>query len=307
MDAAGALVQGETFHKAGDFARAEQAYRAVLKADPENPRAWFLLGAVFPGDGPGRGGDPGVLHEAIRLEPVDPRSWNLLGVVLATMGRAAEAERCFRSVLQIHPGHAEAARNLERARRHRLMQPGDESAFLPSVGELANPVAYCCGRAYALCVQERFAEAESLYRQALAIRPDSADALNDLGKLLVLQSRTEEAADCFLRAIAVKPDHARAHLNLAAAFFALNRLDRAEPAARRAVQIEPGNPSAWNNLGLILIEIGRPTEAEASFREGAPAGQRPCIPTYIANLAQSLVMQGRAAEAQPSFAHAARA
>ena len=63
------------------------------------------------------------------------------------------------------------------------------------------------------------------------------------------------------------------------------------------MQIEPGNPSAWNNLGLILIEIGRPTEAEASFREGLRLA--PDHPDLHANLAQSMVMQGRAAEARP--------
>ena len=144
--------------------RARQAYRAVLKADPENPRAWFLLGAVFQATGRGEEAIR-VLREATRLGPVNPRSWNLLGVALAAQGRPAEAERCFRSVLQLQPGHAEAARNLERrpgGRRPVGVQPGDESAFLPIVGEHADPVAYYCGRAYALCMQERFAEAEVL-------------------------------------------------------------------------------------------------------------------------------------------------
>jgi protein O-GlcNAc transferase len=304
MDVAGALSQGESFHKAGDLARAEQEYHAALRMEPACAQAWFLLGAVCQATGRG---DEAIasFREAIRLRPDHASTWNLLGVTLAGQGRPAEAAACFRRVLQLQPGHAEAARNLERAKRQQGGPAVDgEGASRAEVvaGQPAGSFEECCRRAYASCQQERFAEAETWYHQALGFRPDSADALNDLGKVLVLQSRPEEGTAYFRRAIAADPDHARAYLNLAAALFELNRLDQAEPAARQAVQLEPRNPSARNNLGLILLEIGRPTDAERSFREGLSLA--PDHPDLHANLAQSLVMQGRAPEAQASFARA---
>ena len=232
-------------------------------------------------------------------------TWNLLGVALAGLGRPAKAESCFRCVLQLHPGHAEAARNLERARVQQAgpsADTGDGSRREAIPRGSAGSFEACCRRAYELSQQERFAEAESWYHQALGYRPDAADVLNDLGKVLVLQSRAEEGADYFRRAIAADPEHSRAYLNLAAALFELNRMDEAEAAARRAVQIEPENPSARNNLGLVLLETGRPSEAEGSFREGLRLA--PDHPDLHANLAQALVMQGRAPEGQPHFERA---
>ncbi len=268
------------------------------------PPAWFLLGAVC--QATGRGEEAiASLREAIQLRPGHGPTWNLLGVALAGQGRPAEAESCFRRVLQLQPGHAEAARNLERARLQQAgpsVETGDGSNREDIPRGSAGSFEDCCRRAHELSQQERFAEAESWYHQALAYRPDAADVLNDLGKVLVLQSRAEEGADTFHRAIAADPEHARAFLNLAAALFELNRMDEAEAAARHAVRIEPENPSARNNLGLVLLETGRPSEAEGSFREGLRLA--PDHPDLHANLAQALVMQGRAPEGQPHYERA---
>jgi protein O-GlcNAc transferase len=304
MDVAGTLSRGEAFHKAGELERAEQEYRAALRTDPACAPAWFLLGAVC--QATGRGEEAiASLREAIQIRPGHEPTWNLLGVALAGQGRPAEAESCFRRVLQLQPGHAEAARNLERARVQQAgtaveKEDGSPREVVPS-GSVGSFEA-CCRRAYALCEQERFAEAESWYHQALAYRPDAADVLNDLGKVLVLQLRAEEGAGYFRRAVAADPEHARAFLNLAAAMFELNRMDEAEAAARRAVEIEPENPSAHNNLGLIFLETGRPCEAEGSFREGLRLA--PDHPDLHANLAQAMVMQGRAPEGQPHYERA---
>ena len=57
---------------------------------------------------------------AIRLRPEHSPTWNLLGVPLARQRKPSEAEACFRRVLQLQPGHPEATRNLERARREQM-------------------------------------------------------------------------------------------------------------------------------------------------------------------------------------------
>ncbi len=298
MDVREMLEQAEAFHKSGDFARAEQCYRAVLQADPTSLHAWFLLGAVCVAT---ERFDEAIssFREAIRLRPEHAPTWNLLGVALGQQGRPAEAEACFLRVLQIRPGHDLAARNLERARRE---QSGASGAGQAGVGPPADSFEACCRRADAFCQQRRFAEAEAWYHEALRFRPDAADVLNDLGKVLALLSRPEEAVGTFRRAIAAQPDHARPHVNLAAVLLDLNRLDEAESAARRAAQLEPENPSAHNNLGLILQKRGRPNEAERSYREGLR--RAPDHPELLVNFAYVLVLQGRAALAQEPFRRA---
>ncbi len=304
MDFQEILSRGESFHRAGDLVRAEEAYRAALRSDPTSAAAWYLLGAVR--QATGRSDEAiSCFREAIRYRPEHAGTWNLLGVARGKQGRPADAEACFRRALQLQPGHAEAARNLERARREQAgggIDTGEPSRKESSREEPAWSFDTCRGRAYALCEQSRFAEAEPWFHQALQLRPESADLLNDLGKALVLQSRQEEGTSYLRKAIAADPRHARAHLNLATTLIALNRLAEAESAARKAAGIEPENPSAHNNLGLVLQQVGRLSESEESYREGLRL--EPDHPELHANLANLLMLQGRAAEAQAHYRRA---
>jgi tetratricopeptide (TPR) repeat protein len=298
MDVQAALSRGEGLHRAGDLAGAEAAYRAVLTAEPTNPTAWYLLGAVC--QATGRATEAvACLQEAVRYRPGHAASWNLLGAALGRQGRPADGEVCFRRALELDPGHAEAARNLERAR---LEQGRSRVRVDDRSGQGDESFASCCRRAHELCAEDRYAEAEPWFRRALQIRSDSADVWNDLGKVLALLSRPEEAVDSFRKAIAVDRDHARAHLNLAATLVELNRPAEAEAAARRSVEIDPENPSAANNLGLVLQQCGRLSEAERAYREGLRL--EPDHPELHANLGNVLVLQGRVPEAQAQYERA---
>ena len=75
--------------------------------------------------------------------------------------------------------------------------------------------------------------ARSLYEQLLAISPNDADALNNLGVI----------------------------------FSTERQFDRAEALLRRAVSISPQNAGAWNNIGALMREQGNADEAIAAFRQ----------------------------------------
>jgi protein O-GlcNAc transferase len=191
--------------------------------------------------------------------------------------------------------------------RHRLGQVTGNLAAADGV-ELAAPTdterppssfEAWCKRALELCQEARYVEAEACFHEALALRPDSADVLNDLGTVLGLQSRLDEAAHYLERAIAAEPAHPRAHANLAAALLGLDRLSEAEAAARRALELNPDYPSAHNNLGLILFETGRLGDAERSYRDALR--RAPEHRETLNNLANALVSQGRVPEALEMF------
>lgn len=299
MDVRETLTEGEAHHRAGDLARAEAAYRAVLRVEPKQAQAWFLLGVICQGTGRL---DEAIasFRRSIQLRPRHAPTWNLLGVALVRQGRSGEAEACFRRVLQIDPGHAEAERNLERTLRD---QAGAGSAGSGGAADGSAPTfESCCRRAYELSQLGRWAEAEPWYHEALALRPDSVDVLSDLAKVLVLQARPEEALEYLGRALAANPRNGVALINLAATLFGLNRLAEAEAAARMAVEVDPRNPSAYNNLGLVLGHAGKLSEAERYHREGLDLA--PEHPELHANLATVLVLQGRAEEAQPHYRRA---
>lgn len=104
-------------------------------------------------------------------------------------------------------------------------------------------------------------------RQALRLRPDFLEALNNLGNALVSQSQHEAAIDCYRRVLELRPAFAQAHSNLGAAFRNLNRLDEALACYREALRLEPQFPDALCNLGDLLALQGKLDEAAAHYRQ----------------------------------------
>ncbi len=86
----------------------------------------------------------------------------------------------------------------------------------------------------------RLSEAAAAYHQILAIRPDVAEAHNDLGILLVQQGQLGEAAARFRQAIALKPDLPAAHFNLGNVLKDQGQLNQAAACFQKAFALRPG-------------------------------------------------------------------
>ena len=144
---------------------------------------------------------------------------------------------------------------------------------------------------YYLDGRARYAEAEPLFRRALAIREKTLDedhtvtatSLNDLGVLLRLQGRFMEAEPLLCRALAIRekalgpdhPDTATSLINLALLRQDQRRLEEAEPLLRRGLAIrekalgEDHRETArtLNDLGGLLRAQDRYVEAERLYRQ----------------------------------------
>ncbi len=113
----------------------------------------------------------------------------------------------------------------------------------------------------------RLNEAEASYSQATALLPDYAEAHYNLGVTLQELGRLEIAEASYNHAIALKPDLAEAYSNLGLTLQKLGRLDEAEARYRQAIALKPDYAEAHNNLGLSLHGLGRLDEAEASYSQ----------------------------------------
>jgi Flp pilus assembly protein TadD len=60
----------------------------------------------------------------------------------------------------------------------------------------------------------RLPEAAGQFRDALALRPNYAEAHNDLGKVLMMEGKTAEAASHFREALRIRPNFTEARRNL---------------------------------------------------------------------------------------------
>jgi predicted TPR repeat methyltransferase len=124
-------------------------------------------------------------------------------------------------------------------------------------------------------------------RQAVARRPDSAEAHSRLGIALIEQGQIDAALAAFRQAIAVKPQYAESHSNLGNALREAGELDAAIAAYRQAILLDPASAEAHSNLGNALKDIGQVDEAIHAFRR-AIALQPDFTPAHY-NLALALL------------------
>ena len=77
------------------------------------------------------------------------------------------------------------------------------------------------------------------YEQALTIKPDYADAHNNLGNTLKDLGQLDAAVKSLEKALAIKPDFAEAHYNLGSTLEGLGQLDEALASYNRAIVLKP--------------------------------------------------------------------
>ncbi len=109
-------------------------------------------------------------------------------------------------------------------------------------------------------------DAADLIGRAVALKPEFAEAHNDLGVVLGAQGRFSEAIVCFEHAANLKPNYAEARLNLANALQTLGRLDQAAATYEQVLAIDPKLGIAHYNLAATRKQQGSIEQAVAHYR-----------------------------------------
>ncbi len=112
--------------------------------------------------------------------------------------------------------------------------------------------------------QNNFEDAAQAYRQALKVKPDSADAHYGLGLCLARLERYPEAVKSFEQALRHKPGWSRAYKDLGVTYLKMKRWPDAEKAFKSAAQHQPQDPETWYDLGVAAGQTGE--------TPGGPAG-----------------------------------
>lgn len=147
-------------------------------------------------------------------------------------------------------------------------------------------------------------EAASLFEQALRVKPDVAEAHNNLGYALQRQGRLEEAIRRHEEAVRLKPDLAQAHYNLCVAYRQLDRLERAEAECLEALRLNSGSAETHYQLGLLRYRQERLAEAAARLTEATRLAPGEALPYN--DLGSTLRRLGRLDEAMGHYATAVR-
>ena len=151
----------------------------------------------------------------------------------------------------------------------------------------------------------RPAEAIALARQAIAIEANNPVYLNTFGFLSRISRKYEDSATALLRAIELKPDYADAHNNLGIVYAERGDLPKAEASYQEALRHRAEFPEAQNNLGNLFYRMGRLDEAVTAFDVATTL--RPAYAEAHTSQGDAFVNQGEADKALDAYRKAVEA
>lgn len=146
--------------------------------------------------------------------------------------------------------------------------------------------------------------AESVYRQVLAVDGSNANAWCFLAMSCHDQGRYEEAVTAYQSALQFRPKFPVALSNLGNTYKAMGRLDEAVGSCQAALRLKPDYHTAYNNLGVALVAQGKLVEAAECFENALKYAPQDAV--AHANLSAALVRQGRLDEARHNSEQALR-
>jgi tetratricopeptide (TPR) repeat protein len=113
----------------------------------------------------------------------------------------------------------------------------------------------------------RIGAVEQACRQALVRTPDDTEALHLLGVVALQAGRPHEAIGLLTQAVALRPDRAPYLCNLGEAHRAVGELAQAQACQRQALALDPALAEAHHNLGLLQQAQAQSDEPAPSRRQ----------------------------------------
>jgi tetratricopeptide (TPR) repeat protein len=96
--------------------------------------------------------------------------------------------------------------------------------------------------------------AQKCYEQAIKLKPNYHEAVNNLGTIFYAKKNYRRAVSQYRRALKLAPDQASVHSNLGTAYFARNQLDHAMEEFRTALSLDPEVFEHHSTYGVMLQE-----------------------------------------------------
>ncbi len=264
-------------YQAGSRDKARVECERVLKRDPREARALFLLGTIDLDDGRAERAVE-RLKKAVGLAPSAGPFWSNLGLAHAKSRDFERAEKALTRALELAPNLVEATFNLGLVHLDR----GDPGAALPYLGRAAEqrPGVLVVQRAYARALVRAGQVDEGLarFRSTLGLAGGSTETHLEFFSLLELHGRHAEAEAIASSLVAEHPTLAEAHVRLGQALAQKDENDAALACFQRAVELDPTHAAARRGSALTLLELGCLEEAIPELERAVeldPAVERP--------------------------------
>ena len=258
------LQQGLTLHQQGKFKEAQPIYEQVLRIQPNNFNALYLMGSLFAQTKRNLQAVE-LLKKTLQINPNHAVAYCNLGNVLSELRHLEDALINYNKAISLNPDFADAYNNrgiaLEELKRLKdALVSYDKAINLnPDYAEAYN------NRGSALAKLKRLDDALINYDKAISLNPDYADAYNNRGIALLELKHLEDALVSYDKAISLNPDFADAYNNRGIALEELKRLEDALVSYDKAISLNPDFADAYNNSGIALLELKHLEDALVNY------------------------------------------
>lgn len=283
--------QALQLHDAGELGKAEQLYRQILEAAPQNPDVLNLMGLIAQAKGL-HNQAVNWFHQAIKQAPHAALFYFNLGLSLYNENKPYEAVEAYKKAIENMPDLKEAYNNLgevwqslnekERALQNyqkaieldgAYLLPQANLAFLQedtaSLEKLHNKypaepsISYFLSRLYRR--QNRGENALALLRQTDSQTPGIYDIVLGLAELLSEESPAE--AKCYFeQALCLNPNSVTALVNLGCFAAKEENFQLSEKYFKQALDLDAHSLEAHANYANMLYQAGRRQEALEEYR-----------------------------------------
>jgi tetratricopeptide (TPR) repeat protein len=258
------MQEAVLLHRQGALADAALRYSQVMRREPRNVDAVFLLALIMTQQGQVAEAQK-LLRKAVKLAPGHASAHHLLGTVLKEGGQHEEALRSFKRALTYKPDLFEAYTQAAQM----LIERGelDEALAIHERAVAANPARPepWINRGLALHTIGQIDGAVASYDHALQMKPGSFEALFNRGNALAASDRHTDAIASFDAASAIKPDFAVPFVNRGNSLLKLARREDALASYEKAALLQADLPAAHFGRALTLEELGRFQDSAAVF------------------------------------------
>ncbi|NTU96706.1 MAG: tetratricopeptide repeat protein [Chlorobiaceae bacterium] len=247
-------------HQQGKLLQAEALYKAVLRLQPANFDAIFLLATAAAQQK--KYDEALILFErAHKLNSRHPETLNNRGNVLKELKRYEEALASYDLSLSVRPGNAETYTNrgvaLQELKRYEEALASYDRAVLLNP---RNAVIYN-NKGVVLQNLKRYEEAFSSYNKAISLKVDYAEAYNNRGNALRELCRYDESLESYSKAFLYIRDYPEAYNNQGNTYLKMHRYEEANSSYEKAITLRYDYAEALNNSGNCLQELKRYVEA----------------------------------------------
>ena len=203
------------------------------------------------------------IDHALSIYPEFARPHEVRGELLLAKGELSGAAEAFQQALHLDPKRQRARMQLGQV--FMIMGRVEEAQALKAEFMELSQDNQDIAEAAELEKEEKFAEAEDLYRQILIRHPDNVSAMRLWARLGVQEKRYADAEPLLQQAVKVAPGFSRAWADLCSVQIEQENFDDAIKNAKRLIKLQPRVPDGHIWLAFASALAGRHKDAVEFF------------------------------------------